>query len=170
MTAQSWARRHTEPAPPTRELLLCALLAALAALAIAPLAGQALVLLALTGEPGWPADPIRGLVELAHGRPGAGLPNRLAEQLPAPAVTLTVCLLTEAATLTLLVLATRQALRRSGHLGVRGLADPREATRALGVHALRRRGPVIRPDLRRGRQRRTRTRTRRRSQRWNQSS
>ena len=164
MTGQSWARRHTEPAPPTRELVLCALLAALAALAVAPMVGQALVLLALVGEPGWPANPVRGLVELAHGRPGVGLPNRLAEQLPAPAVTLTVCVLTEAATLTLLVLAARQALRRSGHLGVRGLADPREATRALGVHALRRRGPVIRPDLRR----RQRPRSRRPSGRGSQ--
>jgi hypothetical protein len=145
MTA--WRGSRIEPAPITRELVVCAVLAGLGLLMLAPLVGQSLVLFAITGELAWPANPIPALVALAQGRPGVGLPSEAAGRLPTTWLVVTASAGTELGVLGLLATVLRAALRRSGLLGVRGLADPREAARALGVRELKRRGPVIRPDL-----------------------
>jgi hypothetical protein len=143
----AWRDSRQEPAPLTRELVVCAVLAAAGLLGLAPLAGQSLVLLAVTGELGWPVNPLRALIAFLQGRPGVGLPREATHQLPADWIVLAAGAATELVVPGLLVAALGQALRAMGVLGVRGLADAREAAQALGVRELKRRAPVIRPDL-----------------------
>jgi len=150
-------RFRNQPIPLTWEVPLLVGVVGLFLALMTPLVVQSMTCVLLAGGFAWPVGEVpAALMGLARGGFGAGLPARVAIELPSDPVMWAATLIGEVVVLGglwILVLWFRELLGIGAN---RGLATSAQAAEALGVKRLRSKASVIRPDLyaRRGRARR----------------
>jgi hypothetical protein len=148
--------RH-QPVPLTWEVPLLIGVVALFGALMTPLVIQGITCALLAGGFAWPTGEVpSALLGLARGHFGAGLPAPAANELPPDPVLWATTLIGEIVVLGSLFILVAWF---RGLLGIgpnRGLATSGQAAEALGIKRLRKKAPVIRPDLypRNGRARR----------------